>query len=402
MENLIHIVTNEVVLYRRSRSARWQARLKLADSTWRRVSTKEHDNVKAGKVALKLYYESEFKREHKLPQDTRRFGSVSDALVKSLKAELDDGKGKVVYHTYISAIEQYLKPFFAKHNIDSITPKLLAKFDEWRLKKFGRSLAASTITNHNSSLNRVFKYAHMHGWITRDAISPLPNKGKKGQARPAFTLEEYTSLIRKMPTWCKKGHTAKTRDMRELLRDYVLIMANTGIRHGTEAQSLKWRNIDWITKDGQRYLRFTVDGKTGKHTLIPRVNVDEFLRRIQSRFKDLAELTFDELIKAKKDVAVFRLRDGSITKNLNQSFRQLMRDTKLEYGATSDLARTLYSLRHTYATFALKNGIGIHELARQMGTSVKMIEAHYSKITPELLADKFAGRRYEKKAIKNN
>ena len=319
--------------------------------------------------------------------------------MKSLKADLDSGKGKVVYHTYISAIEQYLKPFFGKHNIDSITPKLLAKFDEWRLKKLRRTPAASTITNHNSSLNRVFKYAHMHGWLTRDSIPALTNKGKKGQARPAFTLDEYTILVRKMPAWCKSGHTAKTRDMRELLRDYVLILANTGIRHGTEAQSLKWRNIDSITKDGERYLRFTVDGKTGNRTLIPRVNVDEYLKRIQSRFPDLAKLTFDQLVKAKKDVNVFRLRDGSITKNLNQSFRQLMRDTKLEYGATSDLARTLYSLRHTYATFALKSGIGIHELAKQMGTSVKMIEAHYSKITPELLADTFAGRRYGKTAV---
>ena len=35
--------------------------------------------------------------------------------------------------------------------------------------------------------------------------------------------------------------------------------------------------------------------------------------------------------------------------------------------------------------FRKMNGIGIHELARQMGTSVKMIEAHYSKITPEIL-----------------
>ena len=31
------------------------------------------------------------------------------------------------------------------------------------------------------------------------------------------------------------GVRGKSRDMRYLLRDYVLILANTGIRHGTEA-----------------------------------------------------------------------------------------------------------------------------------------------------------------------
>jgi integrase len=52
--------------------------------------------------------------------------------------------------------------------------------------------------------------------------------------------------------------------------------------------------------------------------------------------------------------------------------------------------RTLYSLRHTYATFALAEGIDIHTLARQMGTSVGMIERHYSKLTPMMSAEKLA------------
>ncbi len=41
--------------------------------------------------------------------------------------------------------------------------------------------------------------------------------------------------------------------------------------------------------------------------------------------------------------------------------------------------RTLYSLRHTYATFKLLyTGIDVLTLAQYMGTSVRMIEAHYA------------------------
>jgi integrase len=47
-------------------------------------------------------------------------------------------------------------------------------------------------------------------------------------------------------------------------------------------------------------------------------------------------------------------------------------------------------LRHTYATFALTEGIDIHTLARQMGTSISMIERHYSKITPLVSAEQLA------------
>ncbi len=36
--------------------------------------------------------------------------------------------------------------------------------------------------------------------------------------------------------------------------------------------------------------------------------------------------------------------------------------------------------RHTYATFRLTEGIDVYFLAKQMGTSVKMIEDHYGHI----------------------
>ena len=39
----------------------------------------------------------------------------------------------------------------------------------------------------------------------------------------------------------------------------------------------------------------------------------------------------------------------------------------------------LYSLRHFYAVMALRNGIGVFEVARNMGTSVQMIQQYYGK-----------------------
>ena len=53
--------------------------------------------------------------------------------------------------------------------------------------------------------------------------------------------------------------------------------------------------------------------------------------------------------------------------------------------------RTLYSLRHTYATLELlRNGTDIHTLSKQMGNSAAMIERHYSKLTATMAADKLA------------
>ena len=201
---------------------------------------------------------------------------------------------------------------------------------------------------------------------------------------------------RRMRDWAKTGKSARTRMMRELLRDYVLILANTGMRHGTEAANLKWRHIQWfINRKGERFVQMTVDGKTGNRQLIARHNTGIYLRRIQSRFPELAGLSFDDLLNARVDEYVFRLRDNTRTEHLHQSFGQLLRDTDLLVGTASERPRTLYSLRHTYATLELYKGRNIHQLARQMGTSVAMLEKHYSKLTPMLMANEFAGERRE-------
>ena len=42
--------------------------------------------------------------------------------------------------------------------------------------------------------------------------------------------------------------------MRHLLRDYVLILANTGIRHGTEADNLRWKHITLFEEKGDVFL----------------------------------------------------------------------------------------------------------------------------------------------------
>jgi integrase len=53
-------------------------------------------------------------------------------------------------------------------------------------------------------------------------------------------------------------------------------------------------------------------------------------------------------------------------------------------------SRTLYLLRHSCATMELLAETCIHTLARQMETSVRMLESHYSKLTDTMAADKLA------------
>ena len=62
-------------------------------------------------------------------------------------------------------------------------------------------------------------------------------------------------------------------------------------------------------------------------------------------------------------------------------FAQYLSAHNLLIDPQTNQRRVFYSLRHTYATFALLyDKVPIHTLAEQMGTSVEMIEQHYSHL----------------------
>jgi integrase len=393
-ENLVHARGGEVVLYKRGDSKRWQARYKLKDLKWHRLATKQQNLQYAAQVACEEYDRARFLFAANVPISSKRFDVVARLAIDEMEAQIASGHGKPVYNDYITVTKKYLIPFFGNYNLNSIGYEELQKFGTWRIKTMGRSPVLSTVTTHNSAMNRVFDTAVERGWIAQAQVPKLKNNGKKGTAREAFSLSEYKSLTSYMPSWIDKGHTEKTNQMRRLLRDYILVLSNTGIRHGTEAMGLCWRDIEWIVKDGERYLQLTVSGKVGKRTAIARHSTETYLRRIQERTPNIAQLTFDALLKKRLNQKVFVLEDGTETNSLAGTFRILMRDSGLDKDRDTKAKRSLYSLRHTYAHLSiLSESMDVYTLAKQMGTSVKMIEQHYGHLKPAQKADVIAGKR---------
>ena len=185
-----------------------------------------------------------------------------------------------------------------------------------------------------------------------------------------------------MRTWYNDTNKPSSLEMRELLRDYVLILVNTGMRPGTETYNLKWKQIEEFESNNVKYLRFWVSGKTGQRELIARHNVRRYLDRIKSRFE-----------KVKPNDYVFRLRSGKRTYSMNATFEELLKKADL-LKDRRDEVRALYSLRHTYATFQILGEVDYHALSKNMGTSISMLERHYSHLTPTLAAKQLAGKQF--------
>ena len=154
--------------------------------------------------------------------------------------------------------------------------------------------------------------------------------------------------------------------------------------HCTEALNPKWKHVKLFAEQDLQYLEMSVSGKTGRRDIICRSGTINYLKRIQ----------FEDLLKLCVNLLVFRLPDGTVSTNIHQTFRKFLTDTALITYPRTNQNRTLYNLRHTYATFAqLNDGMEMHALAIQMGTSIGMIDRHYSHFTPRLKKDILTGKR---------
>lgn len=392
-------VHKKLRLDKRRGSDNWYARLSL-DNGKRIVKSTKTDNFEEAKErALELYFETSARIKNKLPAQTRKFKHVADYTIKRMQDALETGTGKQSYKDYISALLIWLVPYFGNTDVDKIDLKALTAFDQWRTEKNKKPFSQSGINNHNAALNRVFDEAELQGWLVKSMRPTLLNKGLKSESRGSFSNAEYEKIYRALRTWHEKTSNAKAAATREVLHNYVLFLANTGVRHGTEALGLKWKNIEWQESGGQRYLVVNVDGKTGKRTAVARDRVESYLDRQRKLNPAIHSESFDELLAARSDEHVFTTRLGEVATifNLNSSFNALLDELGLKVGADGK-TRTLYSWRHYYTTQDLKRGVSAHVLSKQLGNSTAMLDKHYSKISPLMNAQLHSGRQVNRNA----
>ena len=381
----------ELVLYRRTRSLLYQCRYKLADGAWYRQSTRKASLEQAIATACDLYDEARYRQRLGLAHKTHSFAQIAQVALVELRAKIDASTGRTAYSDYVGCIEKYFVPYFGDKRLEELTHTDILEFELWRDRLMQRKPKASTLMNFASAWNRLVAVAVERGYISeRVPVPKLTTKGEKGKTRPAFSEEEIAQLLAYMETWQHKGLRDVEKEIRPLLRDYVEMLLLTGMRHGTEAMGICWKHIEWHTDKGIRYLRVWVSGKTGGRWLIAKHRAVDVLKRLHQRQSDICDMDFETLLTTRVSHLLFRYADGHQPHSLVGTFRRLMRDSGLLKDSEGQ-NRTLYSLRHTYATNEMLAGnVDIHTLSKQMGNSAAMIERHYSKLTATMAADRLA------------
>jgi len=388
-----HVLMNrELVLYKSPRSEVWQCRYKV-DHRWLRASTREYKFDLACHRAKELLIEAEIRKRANIPIVTRKFKDIAILAVDRMQQEKRAGTGKVIYNDYMIVIEKYLIPFFGNRMINNINYQALDEFDEWRLDNMKKAPTQSTLMTHNAALNRVLDEAVMRGYLNDITRPKLEAKGKSGDRRPAFDLEEVKRLIKAFDGWPERGKNQHLIECRFLLRDYVFCLLDTGARPGIELFGMKWRQIEFAVDFRSVVMR--VSGKTGARQILGMERTVIALKAIAHR--NYSVKTIDALITLTKTSSEFIFRTPDKINpigSFQRTFTILLRENNLLVDPKTEQNRVFYSLRHTYATLALTNdNVPIHTLARQMGTSVLMIEKHYSHLSVIQAIDQLRGQK---------
>jgi integrase len=385
-----------IVLYKRPnlKNPKWQCRISVPNATgYVRRTTDHTDEFEARRFAEDLYDELRLQFLNSGSFKKPKFEKVFAQFKERYRSEANSERR---YNEVVDTIERYGLPFFKGKTLESINNALMQEFIAWRRANSVRKVATTaTINKDLGSLKVFFAWTLRNGLIDR-AIEFDKPKGKQNR-RTHFDGKDWGKLTRFLREWVKQSKTGrgghKTRE-RALLRDYILILANTGIRVG-EARMLRWRDITTDKdRDDAPIVVLNVNGKTGEREVVARnFDVNTYFARI----RDLREAETGR--KPATDEIVFCRRDGKPIGSFKKGFNSLISAVGVEYD-THGQRRTIYSLRHTYATFRLKEDVNHFHLAQNMGTSVKMLEEYYGHVHSREVAKELTKTRSRLKSIR--
>ncbi|MCP1774747.1 tyrosine-type recombinase/integrase [Bradyrhizobium japonicum] len=375
MDGARYLEDGRLTIFRRA--GIYYARLRLSPGKYVTRSLKTTVEETAVQLGRRLLFQLEHRAEQGLPPKSKLFSSVIDDYISYRERDHAHGKTSAGMLRQIRRVSKFWRDCAGHLAVEDIDDKVMRDFIPWRrdyyasfdkLPKNAKRHPTDKTLQWDMMLGKaIVKWAAEQGWRGDKPSITVTFTPKKKRVRPAFEQWEYRLLWR---TLCKRVGTARdvrTRKSRELLRSYVLVLANSGIRTG-EADNLRVRDVHPFTDDkGRKNFRFVVRGKTGERDAILRSvaakRLDKYLTK--RREEDPSGL-------------LFVMPDGSKIITLIDQLNAALREAQILKSSFGE-KYSVYSLRHFYAVNALRNGVGVFEVARNMGTSVEIIQEYYGK-----------------------
>ena len=341
-------------LYKRENSSHWQSSTYLAGKN-RRVSTREESLERAKDFAEDWYLRLKDSSRRGEINNEKTFRHAADQFLREYEIITEGQRNPQYVQAHGRRLRMYLLPFFGKHGLSQVTADQLQEYRIHRKEQAtangGKQAAHSTLHQEIVTLRQVLKTATRHGWLQHLPYLAEPYKmSGKISHRAWFSPEEYKKLYEATRRRARNPKKKRYAWESEQLHDYVLFMANTGLRPD-EAARLEYRDVKIVKDDatGETILEIEVRGTNG------------------------AVVPFQRLMKRNKPQETDRI----FPKTHRELFNAILDEEKLKFDREGN-RRTAYSLRHTYVCLRLMEGADIYQIAKNCRTSVEMIEKYYA------------------------
>jgi len=393
-------------VYKRENSSHWQASTYLAGKNWRR-STKEESLSHAKEIAEDWFIELRGKARAGVLKSGKTFREATKHFLAEYLTLVAPERNPHYMKNCRMRLHAHLLPFFGDKVLSEITPGLVQEYRVHRTtarrpRPIKRELkpgeekplypvpTRSTLHQEIVALRQVLKTANRQGWLeyVPDLSPPYKASGKITH-RAWFSPEEYQNLYEATRRRAQKPLNNRHRWTCEQMHDYVLFMANSGLRPD-EAARLEFRDVKIVKDPGSKetILEIEVRGKRGVGWCKSTSGAVLPFKRLCDRERPKAEAAIDNVarspgppnsVRAKNKAC--KAKPGPTDKLFPSSQRELFNailgDLELKHDRDGNV-RTTYSLRHTYICFRLMEGADIYQIAKNCRTSVEMIEKFYA------------------------
>lgn len=381
------ILNGKVQLFRRTPEGAWHCAASFGGSTQVRKSTKETSLALAKQVAEDWYLEMKGKARAGLLERDKTFAESAEKFAEEYEAVTKGHRSPKWVQGHKDRIRLHLLPYFGRKPLPEISAGVA---QEYRAHRMTQPLtwdeeingqwqppARNTIHNEIVTLSMILKTAHRHGWIGQvpDLSDPYRRQSKI-EHRPWFTPNEYKQLFEATRKNAAKPKSPRYKWHAEQLHDFVLLMANTGLRPD-EVSLLQFRDVEIVDDDytRERILEIEVHGKRGVGYCKSMPGAVLPFERLRDR-KRLKTVTLEDG-KTTELLATPEPNDLLFPNEFKKMFNNLMEENDLKFDRHGK-PRTAYSLRHSYICFRLLEGADIYQVAKNCRTSVEMIEKHYA------------------------
>jgi integrase len=365
------ILGGKVHIYRRPNSKKWHCAASLSGKEHRQSTRKEIlDDAKMW--AEEWYFSLLGLQRAGMLLGGPKFREAAELFEREYVILTRGERSPLHVENVSRRIRVHLVPYFGSVPVAAITPGLVQEYRMFRLQggrgdpaaaeatPVAKPPARQTLEHEVTALRMVLATAHRQGWIAGvPDLSPPYRESSKVSHRGWFSPQEYRRLYMATRRRARRPVAPRWRHACEQLHDYILFMANTGLRPD-EARRLQYRDVSVVrdADSGETILEIEVRGKRGFGWCKSTPGAVRPFQRLHKRNSPQAT-------------------DRVFPSYQRQLFNKILDEEDLKLDRDGN-RRTAYSLRHTYICLRLMEGADIYQIAKNCRTSVEMIEKHYA------------------------